>query len=152
MPGFTILIFSIRLNLCCSLLHWNGSNHRHICYADCSCEKDKFVTILQLPYCFVPVGGLSFPPCSTPPPAFEDAIRGDYAMDANSTTNTPLRHRIGGVHSRHAYREEAVRWVLPTASFVIIYCEIVFVHFSTFPFLHQLSFRPTPSLKKILKE
>ncbi|KAK3930572.1 Proline-rich receptor-like protein kinase PERK4, partial [Frankliniella fusca] len=55
-------------------------------------------------------GGLSFPPCSTPPPAFEDAIRGDYVMDANNSTNTPLRHRISGVHSRHAYREEAVSY------------------------------------------
>ncbi|XP_034243346.1 phosphatidylinositol 4-phosphate 5-kinase type-1 alpha-like isoform X2 [Thrips palmi] len=53
-------------------------------------------------------GGLSFPPCSTPPPAFEDAIRGDYVMDTNSSTNTPLRHRVSGVHARHAYREEAV--------------------------------------------
>ncbi|XP_026273725.1 phosphatidylinositol 4-phosphate 5-kinase type-1 alpha isoform X2 [Frankliniella occidentalis] len=53
-------------------------------------------------------GGLSFPPCSTPPPAFEDAIRGDYVVDANNSTNTPLRHRTSGVHSRHAYREEAV--------------------------------------------
>lgn len=53
-------------------------------------------------------GGLSLPPCSTPPPAFEDAIRGDYVVDANNSTNTPLRHRISGIHSRHAYREEAV--------------------------------------------
>lgn len=49
-------------------------------------------------------------PCSsTPPPAFEDALRGDL-MDAS----TPLRHRLGPLHVTHhimkTYREsETVR-------------------------------------------
>jgi hypothetical protein len=49
-------------------------------------------------------------PCSsTPPPAFEDALRGDL-VDAS----TPLRHRLGPSHVTHhvvkTYREsETVR-------------------------------------------
>lgn len=39
------------------------------------------------------------PSCSTPPPAFEDAVRGD----------TPLRHR--NPHHIRSYREESARWV-----------------------------------------
>lgn len=51
-------------------------------------------------------------PCSsTPPPAFEDALRGDL-VDAS----TPLRHRLGPGHVTHhvvkAYREsETVRYL-----------------------------------------
>jgi hypothetical protein len=39
------------------------------------------------------------PSCSTPPPAFEDAVRGD----------TPPRHR--NPHHVRSYREESVRYV-----------------------------------------
>jgi len=51
------------------------------------------------------------PSSSTPPPAFEDALRGDL-MDAS----TPLRHRLGPGHVTHhvvkAYREsETVRYL-----------------------------------------
>ncbi|XP_075219552.1 phosphatidylinositol 4-phosphate 5-kinase 59B isoform X2 [Lycorma delicatula] len=58
-----------------------------------------------------------FPSCSTPPPAFEDAIRGDYAADSSSASGsgtssnpgggTPLRHRVTQHHSKN-YREETV--------------------------------------------
>lgn len=57
-----------------------------------------------------------FPSCSTPPPAFEDAIRGDYPVSVAGSLNpggaTPVRQRLGPTHSVHHmknYREETVR-------------------------------------------
>lgn len=62
-----------------------------------------------------PDGGFvsGFPSCSTPPPAFEDAIR-DYPVEtagSNPGGATPLRHRLGPTHSAHHtknYRDETV--------------------------------------------
>ncbi|CAH0391209.1 unnamed protein product [Bemisia tabaci] len=50
----------------------------------------------------------SFPSCSTPPPAFEDAIRGDYVIEKSSGASlaTPLRQRLqhrGNISKREDY-------------------------------------------------
>ncbi|XP_039298858.1 phosphatidylinositol 4-phosphate 5-kinase type-1 alpha isoform X6 [Nilaparvata lugens] len=56
------------------------------------------------------VSGL--PSCSTPPPAFEDAIRGSgeyagFAGASNLGGGTPLRHRVSAPHSK-TFKEETV--------------------------------------------
>uniref|UniRef100_A0A1B6LKU7 PIPK domain-containing protein n=1 Tax=Graphocephala atropunctata TaxID=36148 RepID=A0A1B6LKU7_9HEMI len=51
----------------------------------------------------------SFPSCSTPPPAFDEAVRGDFTVESVSNPGgaTPLRHRLGPQQAKN-YRDETV--------------------------------------------
>uniref|UniRef100_A0A1B6EY88 PIPK domain-containing protein n=2 Tax=Proconiini TaxID=565685 RepID=A0A1B6EY88_9HEMI len=66
----------------------------------------------------------SFPSCSTPPPAFDEAVRGDFTVESVSNPGgaTPLRHRLGPQQTKN-YRDETVRFSAHTTNHVVIYQE-----------------------------
>uniref|UniRef100_A0A1B6KF32 PIPK domain-containing protein n=1 Tax=Graphocephala atropunctata TaxID=36148 RepID=A0A1B6KF32_9HEMI len=66
----------------------------------------------------------SFPSCSTPPPAFDEAVRGDFTVESVSNPGgaTPLRHRLGPQQAKN-YRDETVRFSAHTTNHVVIYQE-----------------------------